>query len=207
MGDIIKCYPEFIAAFIPAQLYREVETGVPRHEFNRSPFFLRPDPTGGLPMRSDPTAGPRLKDRIWSPAVIDEIIDNPYDLGGDPKLEISTAESIPAPPEEVVPVGTTAVEETTVEETVVEVTETAVEETIVEMAELQVHQDLAPTRTELRKKLVDELRSLVYEVREAGCPLNPEKLDTFNEINDDTSKGILVSALWEYYGYDNAEGE
>ena len=210
--DIIRCYPEFIAQFIPAKLYKEVESGTPRHDLGRSPFFLRPDPTGGLPMRSDPNAGPRLKDKMpqpVSPALVEEtIIDNPYDLGPDPKLEISTdpTDNLPQVKAEVVEDD----EDGDDDGVDLELGDAPVETDPEPVEDAPVEEDESigiPTRTDIRKKLVEELRTLAYEIRDAGCPLNPEKIEAFNEINEDTVKGVLFATIWEYYGYDNTDEE
>jgi len=57
---------------INPKFLKEVEGEKPRHTFGRTPFFLKKDPTGGLPMVSDPNAGPYLRERIPEP-ILDEM--------------------------------------------------------------------------------------------------------------------------------------
>jgi hypothetical protein len=103
-GDVIKCFPEFIAAFIPEDKYKRVPPGSKvderpvKHTFGASPVFLRPDPTGGMPVRSE--EGPRKtkKDLPKSPATIDERDVNPYEMpkADEARLELGTGLDTPS---------------------------------------------------------------------------------------------------------------
>lgn len=211
-GDVIKCYPEFIANFISPKWYKEAKdtnTKPAKHTFPRSPFFLKPDPQGGLPMRSDPNAGPRLKDnpRYMSRAVLlkDEVPVNPYEkeAGGAkealpkveaPKLEISTRpQSVVATVDPVAPVEET-IEIEEYDEVVVE------EEALVESTEVIIRP--SPTKSELRKATRDDIYLRVVGTRADGCPLKPEMLDIFNAFTEESTRGEMFAALWGYYDFD-----
>ena len=88
-GDVLKCHAEFIHTQIPEAQYKVVAPGSPadkrpiKHDLGHQPFFIKKDPLGGLPIRTNPDAGPHLANpkfpRAVSPALIDETeVDNPY---------------------------------------------------------------------------------------------------------------------------------
>jgi hypothetical protein len=238
-GDVIKCFPEFIAAFINEKCYRElrpdeIEKATIKFTFGTSPFFLKPDPMGGLPMRSVEGTGPKLKDKMpkrFSPATAeDEKPVNPYaeaTEGGataalpnpavqeEPKLVISTAQDTPSAPEpdatgmEIstqIDIGggeMVGSEVTPEDKPAGPVADNPVTEEVVEEVVEVVEEPTPPGKTELRQLLADPTRALAFAVRDAGCPSKPEMLDAFNEFDDDTARGVVFAALWEYYGYDN----
>jgi len=213
-GDVVKCYPEFIAGFISSKWYKEApveNTKAPKHIFPHSPMFLRPDPTGGLPMRSDPTAGPRLKNRMpLSPAIQEDpptLLYEKVEEGGAkevlpeievPKLELTTLPGqtlTPPEPEVVVPAAVDSVDP-------VSFAGDEVEEEAVPAEEIPELIALGITRSALRKATRPEIYARVLEVREKGCVLKPEMLDIFNSFNEETTRGGMFAALWEYYGFD-----
>ena len=236
-GDVIKCYPEFIAAFINEKCYRELrpeelEKADIKFTFGVSPFFIKPDPMGGLPMRQVDQLGPGLKAKMpqkFSPATVeDEKPVNPYAeaieggamaalpnaaVAEEPKLVMTTAQDGPSVEEpdgasmEVstqidIGAGATGGEEVITEDNPDEVPET---EEVVETEVVETPAPVIPGKTELRQLLADPTRALAFEVRDAGCPLKPEMLDTFNEFNDETPRGVVFVALWAYYGYAEEE--
>ena len=76
-------------------------------------------------------------------------------------------------------------------------------EVIGEAKEVEAKADPIPTKTELRQLLADDTRALAFKVREDGCPMKPEMLAVFNEFDDETSRGVVFKALWEYDGHDD----
>jgi len=206
-GDVIRCYPEFIAAFIPEKDYREVPKGSKKdlqpikHNIPKSPIFLRPDPTGGLPMRSDPSVGPRLRELLpkgpISPALVDDIvIDNPYDMGLDEEtLDMGTSLDVPSAPEPKTESLTTtppgervdAEKEAADElEADLEVLEEEVPEPVVEEERDPDLPDI-PSKTAFRKMGKEDLRALVIS---HGI-----------EIPEDAARGVIVDLAWPvFYG-------
>ena len=90
-GDVLKCHADFIFSQIPEGQYKVVPPGSPadkrqiKHDLGHQPFFIKRDPMGGLPIRTDPNAGPYLRDPKRpgpiSPALIEETeVDNPYEM-------------------------------------------------------------------------------------------------------------------------------
>lgn len=214
-GDVIKCYPEFIAGFISPKWYKEAppeNTKAAKLTVPHTPFFLRPDPTGGLPMRSDPSPGPRLKGKLpYSPATQEEPLVNPYEKvaeGGSrealpevetPKLELSTVPGrvISPPPEpEVV-----ASEQVTEPEPAPFIEDETTEE-LIDIEEIPELAAVGITKSGLRKATRPEIYARVVDVRNSGCPLKPEMQDTFNAFTEETTRGGMFAALWEYYGFD-----
>lgn len=232
-GDIIKCYAQFIAAFIKEDVYKEVATGKPRHIFPRSPFFMTPDPEAGLPMKSTSVPNshrlPEADQAPPSPALWDDNIldDNPYDMTiKDGKTEVSTFENVssstPVPADAPVPapeaspgagVGSTVITEDNLdgpEDSSFSLDLTDSGETVVEDEPvIDIPGDQGPKnwpgRTELRKKTADEIRAIGVGVLEAGSPLKPELLETFAGFTPETPRGPVFDALWTYYGYDTPE--
>ena len=121
-GDVVRCYREFWEAFIrDERTYKAIpdddaRAQKPKYKFGRSPVFIKPDPVGGMPVRStsEPGANPLLKEkmreRLLNPPEDREYI-NPYDLGVDeePALEMSTALDKPSAPEPKEETFTTAI--------------------------------------------------------------------------------------------------
>lgn len=118
-GDIVKCYPDFIAAFLKREEYKEAPSSLDskpaKYTLGRQPFFMKKDPTGGLPIRTDPDSGPKLREKMGlsrravSPALMEESLDqtNPYELpegsGPDEKLEKTLGLDAPKPERRVTP--------------------------------------------------------------------------------------------------------
>jgi hypothetical protein len=216
-GNIIKCYPAFIEAFIKKTLYREVSTGKPTHTFARSPFFMRPDPAGGLPMRSTsvpnshrtPEAGssvPPLSPALWE----ETQVDNPYDMTiKDGKTELSTFNNQSSPVSvapEVAELADGIIEDDIPEDNLDDSDDLDLD--VEDATEISFEADQGPqppTRTELRKKTADEIRELGMSLLEAGCPAHPEMLETFAEFTPETPRGPVFEALWIYFGYNSPE--
>jgi hypothetical protein len=239
--DAIVGYEEFILSNIDSSLLIEKPMGSvkPKHTFGRTPFFLKPDPVGGLPVRSseDPKAFSKEPEVVQatSPALIEEtVVDNPYDLGlgedGEPtdaKVEVTTfktGDSEPNPEGEKVEERVEVLEDEEDEDPVVEddtdeiveddddtVVEDDDDDTVVEddddetVIEADQGPKFFPSRTELRRLNVEELREAALGVAEAGCPLKPEMLETFSEFDENTTKGVMFVAMWSYFGYDEKE--
>jgi len=257
-GEAIQGYEALITAHIDPKVLREVPLGSQkaRHTFGHQPFFIKRDPTGGLPVRSstDPNA---FKDKTpkpvlaTSPALLEESMEgNPYDLGldeaGNPTDAKTTITTFQQPAEEVKanPEGEKVDEEVVVvttpfTETVADVEEADPEidaegespdfvitddnaeviedeeednadvifgddEPVVELAGDQGPKYL-PTRTELRKLNVEDLREKAIGVANAECPLKPEMLDAFQGFDEETTKGVMFVAMWTYFGFDEKE--
>ena len=216
-GDVVRCYREFWEAFIPDERTYKVipddDPRKPKYKFGRSPVFIKPDPTGGLPVRSEagPGANPRLKElmreRLLNPPEDQEYV-NPYDLGVDenPALEMSTAPDKPSAPEPKAETFTTAPPSE-----VTEVTESAgddevppVEEEVADTTEEEGFEVALYSRSGLRKMVRDEIFEECKRQAAAGCPHNPDFLEAFLSYDDESTRGVMFEALWEYCGYKNA---
>jgi len=112
-GDVLKCHPDFIFSQIPEKQYKEVAPGSPadkrpiKHDLGRQPFFIKRDPMGGLPIRTNPDDGPHLADpkrpKAVSPALIDEIeVENPYEMPDGAEVNEALGGEADAEAEEVV---------------------------------------------------------------------------------------------------------
>ena len=215
-GDVVRCYRAFWEAFVTdPKLYKTIPDNDPRkpkYTFGRSPVFIKPDPTGGLPMQSssDPGHNPRLKEKMKemqpiSPALVEETdYANPYDLGVDeePTLEISTAEDKPSAPEPKEETFTTAIEQpefVTELEPVPE--EIEAPEDLVEEDEPGQVEEYLLGRTALRKLTRDEVFDECKRLAALGCPSNPEFLETFESFDEETTRGPMFEQLWDYCGY------
>lgn len=212
--DIIECLPEFIAAFIDEKWYKGVpadDTRSVKYTFPASPSFLTPDPMKGLPVRSDPNIGPHLRGKDLRPVHLlgEEPQDNPYDLGVEkavmdekPKIVATTAIPAAAPP--IVVPAPKIEEEAEEEETTIELDlPDPPDEKDVQVDAPEVDQGPEiPLKSALRIESRDNIYNRMVGVREAGCPLNPVMLDTFNEFKTKSTRGIMFKALWQYYGFD-----
>ena len=198
-GDVIKCYPEFIEAFIPEGKYRPVPKGHPKDSqkpkftFGHSPQFLRPDPTGGLPVRSVP--GPRKTKglTIMSPATVEEAPINPYDLGVEEEatIDIGTGFDTPTSPDPQPETLTTAPPAVRPEpkKVVAVVVVKDVEEEVEDVEEEveSVPERIPPGRAQLRKMRKDELAA--------------EALSWGLELEEDVGRGVIFDALWKLFKY------
>jgi len=219
--DVIACLPGFIEAFIDPKWLKRLpkeDTRPVKYTFPASPTFLLPDPSKGLPVRSDPSAGPNLKSKLRARMLLEEPEINPYDLGVEDAV-------VDEEPEVVLTTNPTGeMKKTKEEEPVEEVLEELVEEsqeendeTVVDLelpeppTEEEVHADVpeedqgpdVPLKSILRNETRGDIYDRMVAVREAGCPLKPEMLDTFNEFKSNSTRGIMFKALWQYYGFDD----
>lgn len=221
--DIIECLPGFIKAFINEKWYKKVpadDTRPVKYTFPATPSFLTPDPMKGLPVRSTDKITSEMRGKVRPVVVLgDEPELNPYDLGVedvvvDEKPRVVATTAIPkAAPTIVVPAP--KVEEEKTEDFDTDEEET--EETTVEL-DLPAPPDEKDVQVDppeadqgpgipLKSALRIENRDLIYDrmvgVRDAGCPLNPDMVDTFSEFRTKSTRGIMFKALWKYYGFDD----
>lgn len=212
-GDVVRCYREFWEAFIQDERTYKVipddDPRKPKYKFGRSPVFIKPDPSGGLPVRSEagPGANPRLKEhmreRLMNPPE-DREYTNPYDLGVDenPALEMSTAPDKPSAPEPKTEVFTTVPPAEVVEPAAADDDEAFhVEEAVVDTTEEEGFEVALFGRSALRKMVRDEVFVECKRQADAGCPHNPAFLEAFLSYDDDSTRGVMFEALWEYCGY------
>lgn len=219
-GDVIKCYPEFIAAFIPEDKYRlvppgsEVDKRAVKYNFGSSPIFLRPDPTGGLPMRSVPGPRKTKTPAPYSPATVEEAPDNPYALLSEletPTIEIGTGLDTPTSPDPKPESLTTAPPserpEPTEEEDELKGLESGFEVEDEEstsgaedipadnLEDEELEDDTQddtqlpiPGRTAIRRLKRDEMYAVAIE---HGI-----------EVAEDAARGVILKALWKAFKYD-----
>jgi hypothetical protein len=204
-GDVIKCHPQFIADFIPAKFYKQIpdsDPRKPRHTFGRTPFFMKPDPTGGLPVRSDPNAGPRLANKSlppvpFSPAIVDDqFVENPYDLGmgNEEEVVLENTTALKDGPKFVPPEDEMAADEDSLDDD--------------DVANLQLPdpepEKVAPNRSVLRKGLREDLINIALEIK-AGEIADAGFRAEFDEIDTNSLRGVVFDLLWRYYGYDQTD--
>jgi len=207
-GDVLECLPHFIEAFIPKDQYKEVSptsskaAQKPRHSFGKTPMVLRTDPTGGLPMQST-TKMPSKRPESVAPflRIEDDVAVNPYDLGVDeqPKTELSTFKNISVAEPKRMELDVPTVED--VEEEIAR--EEAHEDVEVPDEPVVITQDIqVPGKTALRKMTRDEIYNLAMGVKASGAPIKPEMAETFNDFNEESTRGPMFQALWVYFGHD-----
>jgi hypothetical protein len=228
-GDVIKCFPEFIAAFIPEDKYKRVPPGSKlderpvKHSFGASPVFLRPDPTGGMPVRSE--EGPR-KTKVQlpkSPATVDEREANPYEMpkADEARLELGTGLDTPTSPDPHQPEALTTAPpseraEGSEELDVLEELEKELELEIGNSGEIQ--EDIPADNLEDEEAAQEDEQEDEQDEQEEDAPaLEPPgrtairkmKRDEMYdaavahgvEIDEDAPRGTILKAMWEAFGY------
>jgi hypothetical protein len=216
-GDVVRCYREFWEAFIPDERTYKVipddDPRKPKYTFGRSPVFIKPDPSGGLPMRS--TSKPdtsllkaKMRERLLNPPEDREYV-NPYDLGVDenPALEMSTAPDKPSAPEPKTETFTTAPPAEALTElnpVPDEIEAPPVEEEVVDTPEEESVNEHLLGRSAIRKLTRSEVFAETQRILELSCPSNPDFIEVFASFDgeeDGTTRGVMFDALWDYCGY------